>query len=40
MSFWAQPIVAATKAVHAPIQATTWAASGAACSTGLIRHIR
>src|ERR1035441_6078087 len=40
MSFWAQAMVAATKAVAAPIRATIHAASGDACSNGLTRHSR
>ena len=40
MSCWAQAMVAATKAVAAPIDATTIRASADSASSGLIRHIR
>ena len=40
MSFWAQAMVAATKAVAAPMMATTRAASGDACNRGLTRQSR
>ena len=40
MSCWAQAMVAATKAVAAPTQATVRAAAGEAWSSGLIRQSR
>ncbi len=40
MSCWAQAMVAATKAVAAPTQATVSDAADEACSNGLIRHKR